>query len=210
MPKPAKTRFYKRKSFLILGVIVLLVVAGLVGYSIWKYENNKAIAADRARFEKAAQDVQLIADSIHSSLPPEQENIHKDCTYQSREWAPKPIVCRILYSSIYGTKNVHDANVVMQEYESLLAARNKILYTVSVSGNNAGLDVPAPQKSSVISTLYRDRSSGLTCNQTYELYYSLSPPTYNSNNKSTNSPLTLMTSLNCGGEANSLHYPLSD
>lgn len=210
MPKTTTPRFYRRKIFVVFSIVMLLVAASLTGLAIWRYENNKAIAADRARFEQTAQDVQTIANSLKKASPPESVSLHKNCTYQSREWSQKPVVCDVVYKAVYGVNSLAEANVILGSQYNILQSRNELSKFGKQSfDNKTGFtSYPENENEYSLGEAYKNISTGLDCTSAYELYNTNSPPPYNKNEVSRTGTLSMLVMLDCSGLAKSAHYPI--
>lgn len=205
------------KKFWALTTFGVVLGAAIIGTVIWHYENNRAIAADRARFVQADKDVKTIAAAIKSAVPPEKESISEECTHQSREFETEPTVCRTVSESFYGVNNVNQVNDTFYRYNVALKSRQDLFKFKDVTetpmgteqtSNPSFVQVPSPGKSEVVSEIYTDNASGLSCSLVHELYNSDSPPDYYSQYSSKINKLTLITSFDCGGSAKVAHYPL--
>jgi len=189
------------------------MLVGAAAFFIWHYENNRAIAADRARFEQADKDVKTIAAAIKSVVPPEKEDLSEECTHQSREFEAEPIVCDTKYKVRYGTNNVPDASSVQQRYEEVLNHYQQILKFKSTvetpSGNDSFMAMPTAGNSEVLSKIYIDRVSGLSCTQTYELFSSSAPPSYYAVYQDLAYALNLVVTIDCGGTARAAYFSLN-
>lgn len=218
MPKPPlQTPFYQKKIFRILGAITLLIIVVCAGIAIWRHENDKAISADRARFEQVAEDVQTIADSVKTSFPPEQASVSKDCTYQSREWAPKPLICQVVFSSLYGSDSLEEVNQTVSSLEDVFRSNEKILekQTPPTSDNASRSQsvffnaLPLPHKREDKGHLYNDKAAKMPCSLSYELYDSKATPQtvgYDSSDKQFSISVVFL----CSDNAKSVHYPVAE
>jgi hypothetical protein len=216
-PLPRKTSRHG-KTFWVAVALLGLIIAGIAVAAVWHYENEKAIAADRARFEQADKDVKAVAASIRSALPPEKENLIEECTHQSREFQTEPIVCSVKQKLFYGANQISDINQLVKDIDGVLMSHSRQFEYKGMGQKPIGftssnqlsfMSTPASSSADVLSQLYTDKTSGLTCPLSYEIYNSATPP-ITSNYSVSAKPLSIMLTFLCSGSVRSAVYPIND
>lgn len=215
MPKPAKPPARHRKLRTVLIVIAVLLVAGIAAVLISRHQHTKAIVADRARFEQAARDVQSVADMVNAALPPEKSSVNKECVHQSAKFEPEPIICRVVYESLYGIDSLSTLNKIMSSIIQITQAQQQFRFEGMGRAPEGNKDpnipnfpaAPSPNRKEVIGQVYLHKSSVLPCSLDLVAYNSDSPPLTGTYEVSTK-PLSMHVSFNCGEEAKSAHYPI--
>lgn len=202
------------KLFWTCAILLVLLLGGVTAFIISRYETNKAVAADRLRFNQTDSDMQVVVADILKSVPPDKHNYTKSCEYQSRDYSPKPLVCSIVFSASYGAENINEKAPDILKIESLIPNSKYIKLVDKNSGQkiNTNFRVPEVEDSKVeegLANSYIDTRSEMDCTLGSEVFNSYSPPFYYQA-LTTTKKFTILVTFDCSKHAKGAVYLLKN
>lgn len=213
VPHPVATRSQRRRKITVLTflTVVLILFAAIV---VQHDRNQRAIAADRTRFEQADQDLQRLSDEIIKVTNPEKHTYIKSCQYLHREFADKPLVCQINFTVLYALSDANSANLETVKYRNKLKQDKNILYggiesypRTSIPSENRFGPLQPSDNYELMSELIDLKNASLHCSLSHMVYLSSNPPEF-SDIYVTAGRYSLSTVISCRDGAKQQYYPL--
>ena len=111
------------KKLLIFSSVVLAVA---VLYGIVWLLHNHAVTQDRARFARAGNDVETVANAIVAAVgqPADRKDGGK-CSYAHQEFSKGPLSCEVYSYLAYGVNSPDEVNAIVQKVEVLPVLHGK-------------------------------------------------------------------------------------
>lgn len=186
-------------------VLTILVLAGLASYGVWRYENSRAIAADRARFEQADKDVQAVAAAIQKAYPPQKQTYSKSCQYGSHEFEQPPITCSVMFRAGYIVNDSNQANQLRMSMERLLSDEGSAsnFNKDSMTNNPPAQFKPLSATNGAdegMSEAYKDKGSNLDCTISYDYFKTSNAPIFMRSLIVPQSSQTVALTIECYGD----------
>jgi hypothetical protein len=224
MPAPKNKRqkktitrpIWRRKLFWIVAV-VLLIGAGVVTPIVFERQKEKAIAADRLRFEQADKDVKEVADAIVAAVgQPLKTSESKSCSRRSTKWEKAPLSCITSKYIFFEVSDSSNATVQLSKIKpivSMIWQLEHSQYTNNLNGDQLFKGLPVSQYDSLtshqtITYVYHNNLADIECSVSNAFYMSSKPP-YNEYAVNSRTDLALAIGIKCKGTTNYVVYNLS-
>lgn len=192
--------------------MVLALGAAYAGYT--RYQKQKAVAADLARFEAAARDLQDISLAMTRTITPEKESHKKDCVKQSREYEKEPLVCNVYYEYLIGADSAQNINTYTDKLRETISASPALQNPtdINLKGRNTAEDsrrfnFSPDSEVQTIGDVFMSTRSKIPCSVTYQTYDSSTPTPPEPNFISINSK-SLFVTIFCHDQAKAPIFPL--
>lgn len=191
-----------------LAITGVIILAGAATFVILHDRNQKAIAADRARFEQADRDLSNLNEKVQIIRKPTSSLTKKSCSMPHLEYANGQLSCDISFINIYEAADITEVN---DDFSSIAKVINseKSLKHLDNSATATFTDLLDVNHSQRIVFEYDNKVSNIKCAASYFLYSPNKPP-FSELAIETRDKYAVGQRLNCGSPAKQPYYPLEN
>ncbi|HEX8182917.1 MAG TPA: hypothetical protein VF575_04945 [Candidatus Saccharimonadales bacterium] len=205
-----KSNSISLKRLVIVVFVILVTLAGLAAG--WQAHREKAVAADKARFAQAEQDISRISQNIITTLgEPLRVDNSKFCSKPRMKYETGPLSCNVSQTIFYPANNPQDANTIMSNSSVLLDSKWTRVQS-SIGGERKQFSTsdtvsnPMLNYQKIIQKYYNENVN-IACDIVYGFYMASLPPDPAFAVKS-NSDYSVVLNLSCNDKAEAEYYPL--
>lgn len=207
LQSPKTTPLYRRKSVWIAALLLVIAAAP----AVWHVHDQRAVAADRARFQLADKDMRTLSSRVSEDFLPIQKHESHVCDRISNEFEQKPIFCSMSFVDVYKVPDYVYANTLTKGIEQEIKQDSTFDFAgqgqKNIGGQNEGPFVPlkTPEDNETVSTLYTHANTGIHCQSSYQ-FFPLENPPESYKHFITGEGLSVIWTYSCGGVAKASYF----
>lgn len=212
---PPVKPLWRRKWFWVFSTTLLLVCLAYAVPVVLQKQKENAIAADRARFERAEKEVEAVSDAIIAAAgQPYAVKEDQSCSRRSTKWEESPPSCSVFKYLFYPVSTIEFANQLLD----LQRIRTKKIWQTNVINSSTDrqalknfhedqMEESVSNRGQSILEKYTSSNQNLECSVSNRLYVATLPPPYEEYPIIQNSNYVSSIYISCKGIAKLILYP---
>ena len=198
-------------------VVGLLVIVGAATYYGLQIRNERALAADKARFVQAEKDVEELSGQIVSVVgEPLKMSEKKFCSRPSVKIGDSPLSCDITKDLFYGVQDEAQATKIYKDVGAVLQKKWQFQEARSTDNLRDTKQFSPIDTNSYIYDLNQQRvfedyknENKVDCSGVYTYYKAAEPP-FNEYAQTSQFPFIIAVDISCGDYSKAAYYPINE